>query len=208
MAVPNPERELKRLATVLRKGLPKVLIVAGASPFFRDEAVDAVLAALPADADLRRIDGQEDTDGREIDDLRGAGLFGSGNVVCVRRGGGWLTRHRAGPAAVLERGAGAGWALVLEVQKLDKRTKLSKQLAAAGEWFEFRDLYAEPYDRTRSPLEAELVGWTVERARAHDLVIGPDAAFLIVSVVGKEPGEIVRELRRLQAVLPRGRRIG
>ena len=56
MAVPNPEVEVQRLAKLLPKGLPPVLLITGLADFFRTEAVDLVLAAMPKDVELRVID--------------------------------------------------------------------------------------------------------------------------------------------------------
>lgn len=195
MAVPPPERELTRLRQAIAQALPKIVLICGASRFFRSEAFESVLAALPAGADLRSIDGDEATDGRELDDLRGGNLFGGGAWLAVRRGEAWLKRHGDALLPLLDRIA-AGSGLLLEVGKLDRRTKLGKQLAAQAA-FEFRDLYAEPFDRSRSPLEAELIGWLQTRGRALGVKLSPDAALLIVSIVGKEPAELLGELRRL-----------
>ena len=207
MAVPNPERELERLQSVLKGALPQVVLITGAAGSFRSEAFDALVAAVPKDADLRRIDGQTETDGRELQDLRGATLFGTGTWVCVRRGESWLSKRGAELAEVLPHIA-PGCGLVVETAKLDGRTKLSKTLASSGAKFEFRELYAEPYDRSRSPLEAELVQWVVTRARKGGVRMTPEAAYLIVSSVGKEPAELIAELRRLAEVLPKGKTHG
>ncbi len=201
MAKPNPERELERLRKALGKsGPPQVVAITGTSDYFRGEALEAVVAAIDERAELRRIDGPDDTDGRELDDLRGAVLFGPGCWLVVRRAAPWLKSH----GSRLEEALGSfaqGCGLVFETPKLDRRTKLAKSIAEVGEAFEFRDLYAEPYDRSRSPLEAELVSWVVTRARKSKLTLTPEAAFLIVSMVGQAPGEILAELERLAPLL-------
>ncbi|MCA8944040.1 MAG: hypothetical protein KDB80_15860 [Planctomycetes bacterium] len=205
MAKPNPEQELTRLSKLVARQLPPVVVILGTSEFFRREAFDAVLGAVDPTAELRTIDGTESTDGRELDDLRGASLFGSGTWLAVRRAGGWLKSH----GAALEQVLGArrdGCGLVLEVPKLDRRTKLAKTLAEAGELFEFRDLYAEPYDRSRSPLEAELVRWVVARASKRSLSITSEAAYLVISSVGHEPADLVAEIERL-APMFEGRKV-
>jgi DNA polymerase III delta subunit len=208
MAVPNPERELGRLGDLLARELPRVVVLLGASAWFRNQAFERVLARLPDDVDVRRIDGSDDTDGGELVDLRGAGLFGRGNWLVVRRGDGWLKRHAETLESALA-GIGRGCGLLLEAQKLDRRTRLAKALGEVGALFEFRDLYAEPYDRTRSPLEAELVGWVVDAAKKRGLPITPEAAFLLVTVVGKEPAELCAEIERVRvAVGGSARRLG
>ncbi len=153
-------------------------------------------AAVSDTADLRTIEGNRDTDGREIDDLRGGTLFGSGTVLAVRRGEDWLKKQGEGLLVALPAFA-RGSALLLEVKKLDKRTKIAKALGKTGELFEFRDLYTEPYDRGRSPLDAEMVGWLVTRSRAMGVPLTSESAFLVMSSVGTKPAELVEELQRI-----------
>jgi len=203
LATPNPERELSRLAKSLEdlpKGQPpRTVVVTGPSEFFRTQAVDLILERLPEDHDRRTIDGEadRDSDGRELLDLRGGNLFGGGMVLVVRRGDGWLKRHGAQLAVVLETIA-SGCGLLLEVQKLDKRTKLARKLREVGELFEFRDLYREPYDRSRSPLEAEMVAWIEQRSRRLGCPLTAESAYVLMSTVGTRPAELLQELGRLK----------
>jgi DNA polymerase III delta subunit len=137
----------------------------------------------------------------ELQDLRGGGLFAKSAVVAVRRGAGWWQRHCATLATQLPKFQ-KGSSLLLEANKLDKRKKaaqtLLKALADAGALFEFRELYDLPYDRSRSPLEGELCKWVVQRAKAQGVPLSPDAAWLIVAQVGKQPAELLAELHRLR----------
>lgn len=203
MAVPNPERELSRLKALLEASPPgqppPCLVVTGPSEFFRTQALDMVLAWLPAGLDRRHVDGDSDRagDGRELLDLRGGHLFGTGVLLVVRRGDAWLKRHGEQLAATLPKAA-PGCGLLLEVGKLDKRTRLARALRELGELFEFRDLYAEPYDRSRSPLEAEMVGWIEGRARRLGCPVSAESAFLLMSTVGTRPAELLQELGRLK----------
>lgn len=201
MAVPNPERELARLRKVLSEKQPKVVVLLGASEFFRGEALETTLATVPKSADLRSKDGQEDSDGRELGDLLGGGLFGSGTWLVVRRGDAWLKKHGAELQGLLGRIA-PGCGLLLELAKLDKRTKVARSLKEVGELFEFRDLYTEPYDRSRSPLDAEMISWLVERSRRLGVGVDAEAAFMLMSTVGQKPTELLAELVRLRGSLP------
>ncbi len=200
MATPNPERELGRLRAVLGRGVPRLLLISGPAAYFRDQAVDMAIAAVADGVELRRISGDADTDGAELGDLLGGSLFGAGACVVVRRGEGWLQQHGPALAAMLERIA-KGCALVVEVVKLDRRTKVGKALTAAAEVFEFRALYTEPYDRTRSPQDAEMVGWIVDRGRAQGLSLTAEAALLMMHTVGSDPAECQNELVRLAPLL-------
>jgi DNA polymerase III delta subunit len=203
MAVPNPEQELRRLEQQCARGLQPVTWIGGPSDYFRDEAMARAVAAVPSERNLRTIDGAQATDGREVQDLRGGALFGGGTWLAVRRAETWLKDHHDAVMAVLPR-IGGGCGLVLEAGKVDGRTKLGRALAATDS-YQFRDLYAEPYDRSRSPLEAELVQWVVQRGRKGGVALSPEAALLVVAVVGKNPAELVQELGRLAVSLPAGR---
>lgn len=137
----------------------------------------------------------------ELQDLRGGGLFARTATVAVRRGSGWWKKHCATVAALLPK-FGKGCALVLEASKLDKRKKIAqtllKSLADAGALFEFRELYDLPYDRSRSPMEGELCKWLLGRAQRLQVPLAPDAAWLLVMQVGKQPAELLAEVGRLR----------
>src|SRR5215831_16318472 len=59
MAVPHPEQELARVQQLLRKELPPLVVLAGPGAWFREAALAKVLAAVPADAELATVDGQD-----------------------------------------------------------------------------------------------------------------------------------------------------
>jgi len=215
VAVPNPTAELTRLDQLRKRGLPKVTLVHGPSDFFRQKAMERLLASVPEDAELRTVDaaelragagGDDDGDGAdqtapELQDLRGGGLFARATVVAVRRGANWWKRYAPALADMLPKIAD-GSSLVLEAPKLDKRkkaaAKLVKDLAAEGAVFEFRDLYDMPYDRSRSPLEGELCKWVVAASKKLSVPLQPESAWLMIAQVGKAPGELLAELQRLR----------
>ena len=200
MAVPNPARELVRLLAHTKQGLGRATVLIGVSPYFRGEALRAVTDAIPPKTNLRTIDAQEEeTDGRELQDLRGGALFGGGTWLVVRRAEKWLAAHGEKLLAAIE-GMGKACGVVIDATKVDRRTKLGKAIATLGV-FEFRELYDEPFDRSRGPLEGELVQWVVQRGRAVSVPLTPEAAFAMVTVVGKDPAELVAELSRVAAVL-------
>jgi len=216
MAAPNPAQELKRLDTLVRAGLPPIVLVHGVSEFFRSKAVERVLSAVPKDAELRKVDGAEvratddddDDDGGAaaptvpvLQDLRGGGLFASATVVSVRRGANWWKKHCAAVADVAPK-IQEGSCLLVEAPKLEKRKKavaaLVKQLTADGAVFEFRDLYDMPYDRARGPLEGELCKWVGQVSKKLGVPLTPESALLVISQVGKSPAELLGEIERLR----------
>lgn len=137
----------------------------------------------------------------ELLDLRGGGLFAKRAFVVVRRAANWWRKHAVTVGGQLPH-IGKGCGLVIEASKLDKRKKaaatLVKQLADGGALFEFRELYETPFDRSRSPLEGELCKWVVGRAAKAGVPLQPEAAWLLVAQVGKNPPDLLAELQRLR----------
>jgi hypothetical protein len=219
VAVPNPDKELERVRKLLAPGLPPLLVLSGPGAFFREAALQHALDAVPADAELVTVDGQDvevrgsaageeaDADEAEasapaahcpdLDVLCQKGLFFRRAFVVVRRGERWLKRYGQALALALPRLA-AGSGLVLETAKLDRRTRLAKALAERGVLAEFRDLYDLPYDRARGPLEGELVQWITAQSRRLGVALTPESAWLLAEQVGKAPGELLAELARLR----------
>lgn len=224
MAAPNPEQELRRLKKLLQSGLPSLLLVYGESDFFRGEAMDCVMAAVPQAAELRSMEGAalrdvaeaneedepDDDSGEstgscpELQDLRGGGLFAQSTVLVVRRAKVWWKRN----VVVLSQQRGSfakGSALVLEATALDRRKKVAaalvKQCAEAGASFEFRDLYEQPYNRSDGLAAGELVQWLIGRSKQLGVALSDESACLFVTQVGGQPRELRDELERLQARL-------
>lgn len=137
----------------------------------------------------------------ELLDLRGGGLFAKRAFVVVRRAANWWKKHATTVGSQVPN-IGKGCGLVIEAGKLDKRKKaaatLVKQLADGGALFEFRELYDTPFDRTRSPLEGELCKWVIGRAARAGVPLQPEAAWLLVAQVGKNPPDLLAELQRLR----------
>ncbi|MGE3175234.1 MAG: DNA polymerase III subunit delta [Planctomycetota bacterium] len=226
MAAPHPDKELDRLQKLCRQGLPKVLVLSGTGAWFRTRAVELALAAVPADAELVTVDGQlteirglraaDDDDGDDgegedegggaaapaqhcpdLQPLAGGGLFARTAFVVVRRAERWLRRYSGALAAFLPRIA-PGSGLVLEAQKLDKRTKFAKELQQHGAVFELRELYETPFGRPDRPLEGELVQWVATQGRRLGVALSPEAALLLTAELGKDPGELLAELQQLK----------
>ncbi|MEY3161420.1 MAG: polymerase delta subunit, partial [Planctomycetota bacterium] len=219
MATPHPERELDRARKLAKAGLPQLVIACGKEAFFRGEAMDLLLAAVPKDAELVTIEGLDvaDTRGGGVEDeledaeeaaapvvanagavpelqvLRGGGLFAKRAFLVVRRADKWVKRHGTALLAFLPKVA-AGSGLVLELQSLDRRTKLAKALDAAGEFLEFRELYERPFGRDDGEIAGELVQWVVQRASAMGVPLSAEAALLMTAQVGKAPSELAAEL--------------
>lgn len=223
MAAPNPEDELARVRRLAKAGLPPLVVVCGPDGFFRAEAMALLLAAVPPAAELVTIEGLEvrapggrgaeadadedaDLDGgdetapvacAELQQLCSRGLFAASSVLCVRRGDNWLKRHGDAVLATLPK-VQKGSSLLLEAQKLDRRTKAGKALGSQGQLFEFRELYDSHFGGGGDPLTTELVRWVTGRAKAMAVALTPESAWLLVSAVGKAPADLLAELERLR----------
>lgn len=218
MAAPHPTKELTRLDKLVRAGLPPIVAVTGPSDFFRNLAIERLIKSVPDDAELRHVDGSDlkasDASGEgasgagslapELQDLRGGGLFASRSFVAVRRGGDWWKEYSAAVADLAPK-ISAGSSLLLESEKLDKRKKVAaalvKELVASGAYFEFRDLYDTPFDEADGMLDGELCKWVLACSKKLGVALLPQSALLVISQVGKAPGELLAELERLKAQL-------
>ena len=226
MAAPHPDKELERLRAACKQGLPSVVALVGGGAWFRQQALDAVLASLPGDLEVVSIDGQEvalrgkkasagDDDGEAVDGdeddagddagavhckdlqpLAGGGLFSQSTCVVVRRGDRWMQRYAKALAAFAPR-IQKGSLFVFEAQKLDKRTKWAKELAASGAAYEFRELYETPFGRPDQPLQGELVQWVTAHSKRLGVPVTPESALLLTAQVGKEPALLAAELDQL-----------
>lgn len=232
MAVPHPDVELTRLQKLVAKGLPPVLLITGTNDWFRGEAMRIVLAAMPADAEVKILDAveeraaggaaeEEDDDADDdaddapiesspqLQELRGSGLFARRSFLVVRRGANWWKNQHAAVALHAPKFAN-GSGLVLEATRLDRRKKAAaafvKSVADAGAFFELRDLWDQPYDRSRGPLEGELCQWVVKQAQKAGVPLDPQAAWMVVQQVGKSLSELLAELGRLRDRFPAAQR--
>ena len=201
MAAPNPEREFERLEKVLASAAsPQVFLIHGVSRWFRGRALDLLRHAFEAGSDLIEVDARV-TGSRDEDlslflmDLRTQNLFAGRKVLLLRNGETWLSF--LAPSLT---GIAKGNVLVIDVDKMDGRTKLARQLKSMGGVFEFRNLYDRPF-RDEAPRDsAEIVLWIVDRARKKKIGLSPDAALFMLEVVGSEPALLEGELERLAPI--------
>lgn len=114
-------------------------------------------------------------------------FFGARRVVVVRRGEQLRPPDQDALAAFLEQGPPPA-ALILLAASLDRRRRLYAALARAG-----RIVPCGPLD------PEDLPAWIVSRVRAQDKTIAPDAARLLVTLVGGGLRELGLEIDKLAA---------
>ncbi len=204
MAAPNPELEFRRLEKICGGDSPPGLVlIRGSSRWFRDRALARLRELWKEAGEFQELDGEEvGEDGRRVSefllDLRTASLFSGARFLLLRHAERILRRFGEAFLETVEKTA-KGNRLIVEVAKLDGRSKLARSFRERGEVFEFRDLYTKPFDARKPPASAEIVRWVTDRGAAHGLSLGPEAALFLVTVVGGDPGRIDGELSRLSS---------
>jgi DNA polymerase III delta subunit len=136
--------------------------------------------------DVQRIDveGEAAQLGEVLDELRSFAMFSSAKAVVVRNADAFITRYREQLEEYINK-ASPGSTLVLRADSLRKDTRIYKLTIKAGQVFDCNP----PKDVT---------SWIVQRAKsAHRLTVRPDAARVLLDLVGDDLGRLDNELAKL-----------
>ncbi len=100
---------------------------------------------------------------------------------------------------VLARGLSCGF-LVIDLERLDGRTKFAKAVIAAKAAVECRRLWdtPPPWKAGAAPHDTELHQWVIKHAAGLGLTLSPPLAGELVACTGNAPGIIDQELRKLR----------
>jgi DNA polymerase-3 subunit delta len=192
----------KDLKAVRAEGPGPVCVVTGGQEWFRRHAVEACIAAVQErhpEIALAAYQGPASPSEAALPvesvtrELTSYGLFARQKLVVVRRAGRFLfpgpgeggaeddplARYVAEPTD--------GMFLLLEAEKLDRRTRRGKALAKHARLIECPELR---YDR-------EVLPWLQGLARGMGLDLTPQAAEMLCTVHGAEPGILHGELEKL-----------
>ncbi len=208
----EPVDALAFLRGVGKAKLSPVYALVGDEPFFKDRVVAALRRKVlgedaPASAvrtvSARRAPGEPPIPPHALfDELRTGSLFEPVRLVRVEEADALvetaaeaLEAYVASPAPQVH--------LVLDLDKLDGRTRLSRRIAEAGVVVACRRPFDHPppWQPDAAAWDHPLAAWLVEEARAQGLALDKPAAHAIVERVGSEPGLLAREAERLAAVL-------
>ncbi|QEH36274.1 DNA polymerase III subunit delta [Aquisphaera giovannonii] len=176
-----------------------VYVVYGDDVYLRRESVTAIRrAVLGEEADelaLRRFEGSSAGLADVKDELRTLPFFSKRRIVLIEDADPFVTRARKDLEGYLEAPSGTG-VLVLLVKSWPSNTKLYKLVAASG----------MPIDCT-SPAEKDLIPWLVKEATRHQAQLEPDAARLLLELVGAEVGILAAEVEKLAVYVGTSARI-
>ncbi len=181
-------------------GIKPVYAVFGDDPYLRRETMDAIVAsALGPDPDLAavtRLAGDRAELVDVLDELRTLPFLSRRRVVIVENADPFITAHRADLEAYVEHPSPTG-TLVLVPKTWPSNTRLAKAVTKVGESID-----------CKAPREAELPEWLIRLAKDHEnTTLDPDAARLLVELVGPEVGLLASEVAKLATYVGTAARI-
>ncbi|MFC1705363.1 DNA polymerase III subunit delta [Planctomycetota bacterium] len=179
-----------------------VVVVEGEEDFFKEEAIRAVYAAMPGAERLKVQGDARDMDpARVLDELRTSSLFSSTKIVVVREAQPFVQSVGEAVASFAE-AAFAGRTLILDLKKLDRRTRLAKRVKNAGHIVECKRLFAEVAPWHSGPAwDTELARWVVKRLGERGKAIGTEEAYHLTLITGSGLFEIDATVEKLSLLL-------
>lgn len=199
----DPREEWKALEAAVAPGaaLAPAFVLRGAERWYRDRAVDLVLArAKAAGLEICRHEAKGGEFRLEalLDDLIGNAMFAGARCVVVLEPEGLLKKTESGAESPFARAArsfvgGKRGTLVLAADSLRIDLAIVKELIEAGAIVRtFRKFYDRPgpWERDPDPRRTELVGWIAQRAKERGAALTPDQAMLLAHSQGNDLGAL------------------
>jgi DNA polymerase-3 subunit delta len=160
-----------------------VYALVGDDSFLQMEQLSWILAELPPDAQRSDYDGEQAELADVLDDLRSFAMFGGGKVVVVRFADDFVSKYRE-PLENYVAHPTESATLVLRMSSLPKQQRIYKLIVKIGQVIEC----SPPRD---------LAKWAIDRAKHHGAILAPDAARLLVELIGDSMGKLDTELAKL-----------
>ena len=191
--------------------LPAFCVLSGGAGFMKELLVRRFSAELFGDAEpeILRYDGPANDQqlgslplAQVLDELRTPSFFSPSRIVRIDNAATFLAAHAEILLPFVDQGF-AGGHLILSLDKLDGRRKISKEIASKGWVVEC----AQPFDRPppwdqRTPAwESDLSRWVVERARLQELDVDLETAFAVHDRAGTDLAIIEEQLDKLKTYL-------
>src|SRR2546428_2867519 len=167
----------------MSKPLPVYALV-GPDPFLQLLRLSEILRDLPKDAQRVDADGERAELVDVLDELRSFAMFGGRKLVVVRDADEFVTRFRE-PLEDYVAAPSDSATLVLRLASLPKNHRIYKAIDKVGR---IEDC-TPPKD---------LAKWAADRARgSHQVTLEPDAARLLVELIGDDLGRLDSEIAKL-----------
>ena len=164
--------------------LKPVYALVGNDLFLQLEKLAELQRAAGKEAQRIDVDGEAAQLGEVLDELRSFAMFSASKFVVVRNADEFIKRYREQVEDYVQKPS-AGSVLVLRVSSLPSNQRIYKYIIANGQ---VHDCEAPKNIRE----------WIVNRAKtAHKLTIKPDAAALLLDMIGADLGRLDNELAKL-----------
>ena len=164
--------------------LKPVHALVGNDLFLQLEKLSELQRAAGKDAQRIDVDGESAQLGEVLDELRSFAMFSASKFVVVRNADDFIKRYREQVEEYVEKPS-AGSVLVLRVSSLPSNQRIYKYIVANGQ---VHDCEAPK----------KLGEWIINRAKGtHKLAIKPDAAALLLDLIGPDLGRLDNELAKL-----------
>jgi len=164
--------------------LKPVHALVGNDLFLQLEKLSELQRAAGKDAQRIDVDGESAQLGEVLDELRSFAMFSASKFVVVRNADDFIKRYREQVEEYVEKPS-AGSVLVLRVSSLPSNQRIYKYIVANGQ---VHDCEAPK----------KLGEWIINRAKStHKLAIKPDAAALLLDLIGPDLGRLDNELAKL-----------
>jgi DNA polymerase-3 subunit delta len=182
-------RALEWLRVSGKHPLKPTYAVFGDDLYLRREATNAVFrAALRGQIDemaVSRFEGKSASLADVLDELRMLPFFTSRRIVVIDEADPFVTKYRREIEAHVEAPKGDG-ILVLMLKSLPSNTRLSRLIDESGLALD-----------CNSPPEKDLAAWLMEFAAKFQTHLDPDAAGLLLELVGADVGILAAEVEKL-----------
>jgi DNA polymerase-3 subunit delta len=165
--------------------MPKpVHALVGTDLFLQLEKLREILATLPPDVQRINADGETAQLADVLDELRSFSMFSSSKIVVIRDADEFISNFRESMEHYVAKPAPDSL-LVLRLKSLPATQRIHKLIATHGQIH-----HCQP--------PRDLAGWIVQQARsAHKLTMKPDAARVLLDLIGDDLGRLDNELAKL-----------
>jgi DNA polymerase-3 subunit delta len=161
-----------------------VYALVGTDSFRQLQALHEILGAMPADVQRVDADGERAELADVLDELRSFAMFGGAKLVVVREADTFISRFREQLEDYVANPSQSG-TLVLRLNSLPANQRIYKAIAKTG-----RIQDCNP--------PKDVVRWVADQGQsAHGIKLSPDAARLLVELIGNDLGRLDGELAKL-----------
>ncbi|WP_372371556.1 DNA polymerase III subunit delta [Candidatus Uabimicrobium sp. HlEnr_7] len=188
------EREVK-------KKIANFYIFYGKEKFLKEEGIAMVKEKL-ADAFYTEYDVDNQFSVQElISNLSSDVLFNDTNLIILKNAD-IMTAELLEPLKTYHKAPNPNSVLIMELTKLDNRSKFAKAVKNLATCVECSPLYDRPKPWLRlPPWESDLAKWVCSRVRKYKKTLAPEAAFFLTEYVGNDLKSLDSQLQKIALFL-------